>query len=106
MGTVCWTFGLSAQCVEQKIAATTILCLYTMVNGERIQKGSSYKLSDGDILSLGRSGTYKGVEFKAIIGKLSLGFPAYDSVVPNSLDQLPMVEEEERKEAKPLDRTL
>ena len=78
----------------------------TMVNGERIQKGSSYKLSDGDILSLGRSGTYKGVEFKAIIGKLSLGFPAYDSVVPNSLDQLPMVEEEEGKEAKPLDRTL
>ena len=49
-----------------------------MVNGERIQKGSSYKLSDGDILSLGRSGTYKGVEFKAIIGKLSLGFPARD----------------------------
>ena len=78
----------------------------TMVNGERIQKGSSYKLSDGDILSLGRSGTYKGVEFKAIIGKLSLGFPAYDSVVPNSLDQLPMVDEEEGKEAKPLDRTL
>ena len=31
---------------------------------------------------------------------------AYDSVVPNSLDQLPMVEEEEGKEAKPLDRTL
>ena len=91
----------------------------TMVNGERVQKGSAYKLSDGDILTFGRSGYYHGVEFKAVIGIIRLAYPSYDSVVPSSMDQLPMEEKEERKVPKreevnisdgdcpkPLDRTF
>ena len=91
----------------------------TMVNGERVQKGSAYKLSDGDILTFGRSGYYHGVEFKAVIGIIRLAYPSYDSVVPSSMDQLPMEKKEERKVPKreevnisdgdcpkPLDRTF
>jgi len=49
--------------------------------------------TDGDILTFGRSGYYKGDEFKAVIGKVSLAYPCYDSLVPSSMDQVPMKEE-------------
>lgn len=65
----------------------------TKVNGEKLQKFSAYKLTDGDILTFGRSGYYKGDEFKAVIGKVSLAYPCYDSLVPSSMDQVPMKEE-------------
>ena len=58
MGTVCWTFGLSAQCVEQKIAATTILCLYTCQTHEVSHKmsapwgGCDGNLSDSMLISI------------------------------------------------------
>ena len=64
----------------------------TKVNGEKLQKFSAYKLTDGDILTFGRSGYYKGDEFKAVIGKVSLAYPCYDSLVPSSMDQVPMKE--------------
>ena len=65
----------------------------TKVNGEKLQEFSAYKLTDGDILTFGRSGYYKGDEFKAVIGKVSLAYPCYDSLVPSSMDQVPMKEE-------------
>ena len=69
----------------------------TTVNGEKLYKFSAYKLTDGDILTFGRSGYYRGVEFKAVIGKISLAYPCYDSLVPSSMDQVPMKEVEEKK---------
>ena len=69
----------------------------TKVNGEKLHKFSAYKLTDGDILTFGRSGYYRGVEFKAVIGKISLAYPCFDSLVPSSMDQVPMKEVEGKK---------
>ena len=69
----------------------------TKVNGEKLHKFSAYKLTYGDIMTFGRSSYYRGVEFKAVIGKISLAYPCFDSLVPSSMDQVPMKEVEGKK---------
>ena len=65
----------------------------TKVNEERLHS-DPIMLRDGDILTFGRGGWYKNIQFKPVKAKIQLAFPSYDSVVPNSVDQLPWKETE------------
>ena len=65
----------------------------TKVNEERLHS-DPIMLRDGDILTFGRGGWHKNIQFKPVKAKIQLAFPSYDSVVPNSVDQLPWKETE------------
>ena len=56
--------------------------------------GNPIKLKDGEILTFGRGGWHKNIQFKQVKAKIQLAFPSYDTVVPNSVDQLPWKETE------------
>ena len=56
--------------------------------------GNPIKLKDGEILTFGRGGWHKNVQFKPVKATIQLVYPSYDTVVPNSVDQLPWKEEE------------
>ena len=51
------------------------------------------KLRDGDIVTFGRGGWHKNVQFKPVKATIQLVYPSYDTVVPNSVYQLPWKEE-------------
>ena len=65
----------------------------TKVNEERVHS-EPIKLRDGDIVTFGRGGWHKNIQFKPVKAKIQLAFPSYDTVVPNSVDQLPWKETE------------
>ena len=56
--------------------------------------GNPIKLKDGEILTFGRGGWHKNVQFKPVKATIQLVYPSYDTVVPNSVYQLPWKEEE------------
>ena len=60
----------------------------TKVNEERLHS-EPIKLRDGDI-----GDWHKNVQFKPVKATIQLVYPSYDTVVPNSVDQLPWKEEE------------
>ena len=60
----------------------------TKVNEERLHS-EPVKLRDGDI-----GDWHKNVQFKPVKATIQLVYPSYDTVVPNSVDQLPWKEEE------------
>ena len=65
----------------------------TKVNEERLHS-EPIKLRDGDTVTFGRGGWHKNVQFKPVKATIQLVYPSYDTVVPNSVDQLPWKEEE------------
>ena len=75
----------------------------TQVNGVKLPKNTPTKLKNDDIVTFGRAGFCNGIEFKPIIARIKLDFPSYDSIVPDSVNQMSKKQEEV---AEDLNKTL
>ena len=63
-----------------------------------MKRGCTLSPSNSEMVILyvafGRGGWLKNVQFKPVKATIQLVYPSYDTVVPNSLDQVPWKEEE------------